>query len=253
VAVVAPSLETRTLCGLIAALGQPGFLNRFASACETLFAADQVTSFFLDQHQIRCVLAHRPAAPRLVAGLCADYARVWHARDPLLPPDGSPPPGFATHPVIAEEIGDAAYRARLFTGADLGGKIAVVSREQDRVLYWNLYFRRRMVGAMTRAAAALAESGAVLAQALHKHDALSGGGCRDGARFAVLLRNLCPALSPRETEVAALIAAGAEVAQIAASLGIGAQSVMTFRKRAYAKLGISRRAELSARCAGVAL
>lgn len=234
---------------LVAALGQPGFLAEFARACEALYGADQVTSFFLGPRQVRCVLAHRPAAPRLVEGLCRDYARAWHRRDAL--PAALPGEDFAARRVLAEEIGDEAYRARLFGAAGLGGKIAVLSRHAGSTLYWNLYFRRPSAACLARAEAELDETGPLLAQALHKHDALSGAALREGRalpRLEALLGDLCPALSPRERAVAARIAAGEEVAQIAAALAVGAQTVMTFRKRAYAKLGVSSRAGLAARC-----
>ncbi len=250
--IVRPSREAEALARVVATLGQSGFLGEFARACEVLFAADQVTSFFIEPRRVRCVLAHRPKGQRLVEGLCRDYARAWHARDPLLALGGADP--FEVRAVEAEEIPDEGYRTRLFAAADLGGKIAIIARERQRTLYWNLYFRRRAAGAMSRAAAVLAGSGAVLAQALHKHDALTGAAEVEAVtRLQGLLGELCPALSAREREVLARIASGQSVARIAAALGIGEQSVMTFRGRGYAKLGISGRGELFARCAGVAL
>lgn len=243
---VQPSREAAALARVVAALGQPGFLPEFAHACETLFAADQVTSFVIEPHRVRCLLAHRPRGQRLVEGLCRDYAAAWHRRDPLLREEGDAA-ALRMRALAAEEIPDADYRARLFATVDLGGKIAVILRRPERVLTWNLYFRRRSAGAMARAAATLAQCGPVLAEALQKHDALTGAG---EGRLADRLQALCPALSPRELEVASRIAAGQSVAEIAEALALGPQTVMTFRRRAYAKLGITGRAELFARCLG---
>ncbi|TCZ63262.1 LuxR family transcriptional regulator [Roseicella aquatilis] len=243
---VQPGPRAEALARVVGALGQPGFLPEFARACEVLFAADQVTGFVIEPHRVRCLLAHRPRGQRLVEDLCRDYAARWHRRDPLLREEAGAA-ALRIRAVAAEEIADADYRARLFATVDLGGKIAVIARRPGQVLTWNLYFRRRAAGAMARAAAVLAELGPLLAEALRKHDALSGAG---EGRLPDRLRELCPGLSPRELDVASRIAAGQGVAEIAAALGIGAQTVMTFRRRAYGKLGIRSRAELFARCLG---
>ena len=55
-------------------------------------------------------------------------------------------------------------------------------------------------------------------------------------------------LTPRENAVACRIAAGMGTAEIAQDMGVMPATVITFRKRAYAKLGIGSRAELFARC-----
>jgi DNA-binding CsgD family transcriptional regulator len=55
-------------------------------------------------------------------------------------------------------------------------------------------------------------------------------------------------LTPRERAVACRIAAGMGTDEIARDIGVMPATVITFRKRAYAKLGIGSRAELFARC-----
>jgi len=55
-------------------------------------------------------------------------------------------------------------------------------------------------------------------------------------------------LTPRENAVACRIAAGMGTNEIAEDMGVMPATVITFRKRAYAKLGIGSRAELFARC-----
>lgn len=54
-----------------------------------------------------------------------------------------------------------------------------------------------------------------------------------------------PALTPREREVCARAAIGISVEGCALDLGIGASSVLTYRKRAYQRLGISSAYELA--------
>ena len=55
----------------------------------------------------------------------------------------------------------------------------------------------------------------------------------------------------REAEVVSRIVMGMRTEAIGAELGIKAATVITFRKRAYAKLGVARQAELFARCVQV--
>jgi DNA-binding NarL/FixJ family response regulator len=51
------------------------------------------------------------------------------------------------------------------------------------------------------------------------------------------------ALSPRERDALRLVASGATNTEIAESLGVGAETVKTLLARAFAKLGVRRRAE----------
>ena len=56
-------------------------------------------------------------------------------------------------------------------------------------------------------------------------------------------------LSERESEVAAGLATGLSQSDIARRFGISLNSVITYRRRAYQKLGVSDRRQLQARCA----
>lgn len=60
------------------------------------------------------------------------------------------------------------------------------------------------------------------------------------------------ALSAREREVAIELARGLSRPEIATQLGVSVNTIATIGKRIYAKLGIHRRAELSARLHGIA-
>lgn len=64
----------------------------------------------------------------------------------------------------------------------------------------------------------------------------------------IIVGLLADGLTPRENAVACRIAAGMDTNEIAEDMGVMPATVITFRKRAYAKLGIGSRAELFARC-----
>ena len=59
-----------------------------------------------------------------------------------------------------------------------------------------------------------------------------------------MLRAAHPTLSEREVEICASLLVGRSYKEIARQRGVLASSVITYRKRAYAKLGIMSRHEL---------
>lgn len=69
--------------------------------------------------------------------------------------------------------------------------------------------------------------------------------CQRIERAAARLQEHAPKLSPRESQVVARIACGLTNDGISADLGISPATVLTLRRRAYAKLGIRRCVELS--------
>ncbi|MEO6340261.1 MAG: helix-turn-helix transcriptional regulator [Caulobacteraceae bacterium] len=74
--------------------------------------------------------------------------------------------------------------------------------------------------------------------------------CRDDIA-AQVVKFLGAGLTRREAEVVSRIVMGLRTEAIATDLGIKSATVITFRKRAYAKLGVARQAELFARCVQV--
>jgi DNA-binding CsgD family transcriptional regulator len=247
-------IDVELVRGLVARLGHDGFLDAFALACEALSGAEQVTAFFAEAGRVRCVLAHRPSAPELVEDLCAHYERIYYSRDELLAHHARGGEDYAAVPVASVEIADGAYRDRLFAAARLGGKIALIASANGRIVYVNLYFAQPEASAA--ALPTLDAHGPLLTQLLMKHDALTGGYVRPGAarqKVDAFLRQRFPALSQREAQIAALIACGLSVEAIAAEAGVASASIVTFRRRGYAKMGIASRAELFALCAGLAL
>lgn len=243
------------LCRLVAALGHADFMDDFGRECARLYEADQVTAFIVEGGQARCVLAHRPSEQKRVEALARTYARGFVGRDPLLSAHLDSIDDFVAAGLTTAEIGDDAYRQRLFRDAGLASKIAILSRHGGRALYINLYFRAAS-GAGEAAIERLAASGRMFAACLHKHEDLTGGSFRSGTargRVEGFLGERFPALSARERAVAASIACGHSVEAIALELGLARSSIITFRRRAYAKLGIGSRGELFAQVAGLAM
>jgi DNA-binding CsgD family transcriptional regulator len=62
------------------------------------------------------------------------------------------------------------------------------------------------------------------------------------------VRRTCPALTPRELDVLRGTLEGASAIEIAVQMGVKPASVVTYQKRAYARLGISSQRQLFALC-----
>ncbi|QRG07013.1 helix-turn-helix transcriptional regulator [Xanthobacter dioxanivorans] len=249
--------EVGAVCRLISVLGHANFMDELAQEYAALTGAAQVTTFFLEQQRVRCALAYRPREPRLVETLCRSYARGQFERDPVLQrhlEGGRQGGDFMARSFVSTDIYDEHYRSRFFSGADLSGKMALISRRGERVVYVNFYFRDAAPDAVPGLGPDT--SGTLLAELLHKHDALTGGQFGAGTartRAESYLKERFPGLSPREAQVCALIACGFSVAAIALELHVSEETVVTFRKRAYGKLSITSRGELFAQCAGLAM
>ncbi|MGO9356321.1 MAG: helix-turn-helix transcriptional regulator [Xanthobacteraceae bacterium] len=245
-----------TLSRVIAAIGQTEFPLSLASACTELYDADQVTAFVLEDGDARCVLAHRPSDQGLVQELCSEYTRSFVDRDPLPWRRPSSEETFMTQGIVSSEIRDKAYRRRLFHDVGLTGKVAAIAASRHRTLYINLYYGRDPQSRIADTLLQLGDSGRILASCLQRHEDLTGGSFRAGSargRVEAFLGERFKGLSAREREVCALIVCGYSVEAIALQMKVSRATVVTFRKRAYAKLSIASRGELFAHCAGLAI
>ena len=249
--------EIAAVCRLISVLGHANFMDELAWEYAALTGAAQVTTFILEQQRVRCALAYRPREPRLVETLCRSYTRGQFEHDPVLRHHlerGRQGADFMARSFISTDVYDERYRERFFSGADLAGKMTMISRRGERVVYVNFYFRDKAPDAVPDLAPDT--SGMLLTELLHKHDTLTGGQFGAGtarARAESYLKERFPGLSPREAQVCALIACGFSVVAIALELHVSEETVVTFRKRAYGKLSITSRGELFAQCAGLAM
>jgi len=245
-----------TISRVVATIGQPEFPLSLARACTELYDADQVTAFMLEEGYARCVLAHRPSDQGLVQDLCREYTRSFVDRDPLPWRRLSHEETFMTHGIVLSEIRDNAYRRRLFHDVGLAGKVAAIAASRHRTLYINLYYGRDPQSRIADTLLQLGDSGRILASCLQRHEDLTGGGFRSGSakgRVEAFLGERFKGLSPREREVCALIVCGYSVEAAALEMKVSRATVVTFRRRAYAKLSIASRGELFANCAGLAM
>lgn len=176
-----------------------------------------------------------------VAERAAAYAKRFHHSDPavaarLAAPTGS---GFLCR-IPADAIELAAYRKLCFERPRFSEKICFGWRFADHDLVVTFYHRHRDADvdmAQLGALAQLAITG--LTQIQQQETALP-----PVSRIESRLAQTHVILTPRERQVCARTLTGLTADQIAGELGLSAATVLTYRQRAYQKLGVSRASQL---------
>ncbi len=254
--IAAPLRSTITLADAIRTIGTPTFPLTFAGLLATQFQADQTIVFKAGgPGPIRTMLAQnlrdgaghaRSLAERYTAGL-------W-ARDPQ-GQSLSPVPRGGTRDIIlratrAEEIADGEYRHCLFAEPRLGAKAALIVRTPEHALYVNLYRGVERTPFAPGELAAVGRACDELVALLERHFALAGDDTTDepGAVRRAIEAAECEGgrapLSAREAAVCTRIVAGCSTEAIGIDLGVSRHSVISYRRRAFEKLGIATQREL---------
>lgn len=218
----------------LAALGTDAFAPAFCDCAEAL-GVDQVMIFSIGADRAGCLLSRHFSHGALGGRLAEAYLSGWWRQDPLLPELLATPEGAVQlrrfDPAAARV--DAEYRRIFFDAPGLAGKTTLLAAGGGMRLFVNLY---RAEGPAPDDAEALLAGRLAL---LHFQQAAADG---PPAPLAVL--------SARERDVCLGILAGRKAEAIAGDLGVAASTVVTYRKRAYEKLGVTSRAGLFAICTG---
>ncbi|MFN7001140.1 MAG: LuxR C-terminal-related transcriptional regulator [Elioraea tepidiphila] len=233
------------LTTLIGGIGTREFPDHLAEALGRGFGVDHVCLFGLsDREGARAFATLGRIDRRLAAALAADYAeRDWFRRDPNL--QRLRRAGPVAREVCARLDASAYaqdYFLRFFRSAGIVDKLALCLRTADGWILYANFHRLAASGAFPpETRRRLAEAVPVIGAALAQDRALRRG---EADPLGVLTR--------REREVCRGILSGLSSEGIALSLGVSRNTVLTLRRRAYARLGITSQAELFRRvCGGV--
>lgn len=202
--------------------------------------------------------------PRLLSG--ASVRSAWHVfnaasayshsffrQDDLLRVIARYPASFEAPPVIVhyqrlEDIECPDYRAQCYENVDIIDRLAILVRvAKSQSLAVNFY-RDRSAGHYSETEIHdLLGMAPLFANCVARHYAFDTDG-ESSFRGAVTdeLSDICPQLTVREREVVQRILDGATTERIAEDLKIRPTTVITYRTRAYEKLGVSSRRELFA-------
>ncbi len=217
-------------------LGSDTFAVVFSDFVETM-GIDQVMIFAIDEPLARCLFSRHFGNAALAGELAAAYLDGGYQSDPLLPALRKATAGTVQLWRLEDiQSGmDEAYRARFFDGPGLRTKTTAIAAGDTLRLFVSFYSTELRGDACDPDLARLAARMALM----HFERALDTG-----------IPAPLTVLSSREQAVCLGILAGRKSEAIAGDIGVAASSVITYRKRAYTKLGISSRAELFALCSG---
>lgn len=213
-------------------IGQPGFARALLALAERT-GARQVMVFDLGEASARCLLSRNYARHGLGEALAERYLDDWHLKDPLRPALRRLAPGQRR--VVRVEAARAGmgaeYRAIFFDQPGLGAKTSVLVAGPSRLIV-NLYEGGALVDP---------DLADLIAALIARHIEAAGAPAHPPPLSG---------LSERERAVCLGILAGHKTEAIAGALGLSADTVITYRRRAYHKLGIASRGALFALCRG---
>jgi DNA-binding CsgD family transcriptional regulator len=240
----APAVS-RHFAPLISALGSTAFEPLFFGLARELTRCEHVTLFAHGgTAKPRVLLAANSGPTRVAREVARKYVDHYWRHDPARRVTKLAAAGICMH-VGNREIADDDYRRDCYTSVGLGSRVSFLKRQAAEVLQLNLYRAAPWQGARP-GDVDLGTHVEVLLALVLKHNALGtavdGDGQQDLPRDR--LRAKAPALTARELDVCAAIFNGMTSEAIALDLGISINTVLTYRKRAYARLGITSQNEL---------
>lgn len=246
------ALPTETLDELIDAMGTESYQPTCLRILARYFDADHWALFqYREAGGVCCVASASAVHVAAARSNVQQYIDRCHRVDPaLLLVRRQRPESACIAEMAADDIADRQYR-QCFEVVGVKERVGFFQRAGGDLQQLSI-FRGSRNAALdvpdSRGFSALAR--VIICSAL-KHERLAcalPGGPPHLALDAIerLLHESSFELSRREIEVCALAAAGRTLEQSARELGIASTSVVTYRKRAYEKLQISRQSELVA-------
>ncbi|MFL9839593.1 LuxR C-terminal-related transcriptional regulator [Sphingomonas sp. ST-64] len=244
-------LTARALADLVAAIGGPAFPNALLDALRTLAGVELCSVFLRDRGEhVELIFAHGelPDAPGFPLRASHAYARSYWRSDRQLAQLAHAPPGV---PVVTRrracDIADPAYRAACYDRAGVAERVSILSPGHPCFAV-NGYRTRGSRPFSAQDFARLELHAGLLIAALRQHLRAEQAArpVGDETSLAGRLATLDYGLSAREAEIVAALMLGETQDRIAAAKQLSATTVITYRRRAYGKLGVANRRDLMA-------
>ncbi len=233
---------------LIELIGTSRFEDEVLHTANRATRCDHLTAFAERSSARPRVLYAANMGPAQVAKEVArEYLSKYWQLDPARRLDlarsrGQPSMGLR---IVSHDILDGAYRQECYTAMKVVDRFTVVQRRSHETVYLNFYrgvrdgpFGGPDIDRIVNTSDLLISL--MMKQEASRHD-------RERGTTSSFIESLCridPSLPPREAEVCGAIAAGMTSEAIALTLGISVNTVLTYRKRAYMRLGVSSQNEL---------
>ncbi len=243
---------------VITGLGTECFRLNFLNFANTLATVDHAAIIrFERSSQARIITSATRNAVRIDGLHVKDaYERRFYRYDPNLLAWRTGGTGVVldVRRLRPDQLCDDNYRFHCFQRPGLVDRLSIVTPAGSHLYCINLY-RCKSSGSFSEAEMLAVRNHAMLLAALSvKHDQVTYRNPAEQNQDArvrdleMRLVTIQRRLTRREMEIAARIVIGMTSEAIALELGISVSSVITYRRRAYAKLGIARQNELFALC-----
>lgn len=236
---------------VVAALGGISFASELVAALNRTVPVDHVCLMrFADPNRAPVLESASWRGGDHVGEVQHAYLAGLYRRDPNLQLPAQP--GVSVHLLACNSVPDEDYRTACYQRAGLSQRLTVATFDDGQLLALNLY-RLSATGPFSRRdLARIGVLAPLLAALAAKHVTTLGMRLRSRDRgdridaFSARLHAINGALTQREREVLARVMLGMTSQGIALDLGVGLNTVLTYRKRAYARLGVTGQAELFA-------
>jgi DNA-binding CsgD family transcriptional regulator len=236
------------LADLVGAIGGPDFPARFLAAMRALAGVELCSVFRRNAAQpVQLLFAESGAAMAdFPVRASLDYARnYWRSDHQITRLSRAAGKGPVVVRKRASEIADPAYRAACYDRAGVAERLSIVV-PGPLTLVANGY-RTADSDPFTPADIERLELyAALLMAAVERHDRVSAaaGPMFDETALVQSLMGLHCGLSTREAEISAAMILGETQDEIASRTSLSHGSVVTYRRRAYGKLGVANRRDL---------
>lgn len=153
----------------------------------------------------------------------------------------------ATIRMLPQEVDNALYHRDCYLSASLVDRVSIVKCQADEIVRLNFYRNKTQGRFADSDLNVISQFANVLVQTIRKHDTIRPSlNSEDRYRqYCGRLAVAAPQLTEREIQVCAGIVRGLNSEAIASLLDLSINTILTHRRRAYAKLGISSQNELS--------
>jgi DNA-binding CsgD family transcriptional regulator len=247
------------LSQLVRAVGAKAFEQELVELLNLVLPVDHCVVFTYSADGVGHLFTHGKMPADTAQRLADDYVQQFHARDPLFSKlrDAGLPGFDRPVPLDLKSTYDPAYLNHFFDRNDLVDKASTIGRIEHGAVLCNFY-RMRDSGQYSGDDRLRLERVLPLATALISahyqivsHEKTATGVQRTRSLVHTIVGKRGPPfdrLTPREREVCERILLGYTSIGIGLDLDIALSSVLTYRKRAYEKLGISSQNQLFALC-----
>jgi DNA-binding CsgD family transcriptional regulator len=239
----------RQIGDLIDKIGSPNFETSFFRIAREATACEHLTAFASSAgSSARLLFAVNRGSKPVARTIAERYLAHYWNHDPanrICSRNASSSYEIAVR-VFCQDIDHDAYRRDCYSSVDLVDRFSIIRHHGDETIRLNLYRSAQRGRFVVTDFASVLECADIMFALLAKHDAQRIAIGRSGESDVLVrrLRQIMPQLARRELDVCVGIVQGKSSEAIALALGISVNTVLTYRKRAYARLGITSHNEL---------